>query len=102
MTLTQLEFSGQIFEKYSDIKFHENLSRGGRVVPCGTTDVTKSIVAARNFANAPKNQTPRKINLGICDKMHAKIRSLSSEQLFCGFLAQIPSTRQQPFPHHLL
>jgi len=28
-----LEFSRQIFEKYS--KFHENTSRGSRVVPCG-------------------------------------------------------------------
>jgi hypothetical protein len=31
-------FYGQIFEKYSNIKFHENPSRGGRVVPCRFTD----------------------------------------------------------------
>jgi hypothetical protein len=31
----KLEFSGQIFEKYSTIKFHENRSVGGQVVPCG-------------------------------------------------------------------
>jgi hypothetical protein len=31
-----LEFSRQIFEKYS--KFHENPSTGSRVVPCGRTD----------------------------------------------------------------
>jgi hypothetical protein len=29
----QLEFSRQIFEKYSDIKIHENPSSGNRVVP---------------------------------------------------------------------
>ena len=49
-----LEFSQQIFEKYSNIKFHENPSSGSRVVPCGQTDMTKLIVAFRNFANAPK------------------------------------------------
>jgi len=30
----KLEFSRQIFEQYSDIKFHGNLSSGSRVVPC--------------------------------------------------------------------
>jgi len=34
----KLEFSGQIFEKYSNIKFNENQSGGSRVVPCGRTD----------------------------------------------------------------
>jgi len=34
----KLEFSGQIFEKYLDIKFHENSSSGSLVVPCGQTD----------------------------------------------------------------
>jgi len=33
-----LEFSQQIFEKPSDIKFHENPSSGSRVAPCGRTD----------------------------------------------------------------
>jgi hypothetical protein len=36
--LVKLEFSRQSFEKYSDIKFHENPSKGSRVVPCGQTD----------------------------------------------------------------
>ena len=54
----KLEFSGQILEKYSNIKFHENPSSGNRVVPCkqtggGRTDVTKLVVAFTNFANAP-------------------------------------------------
>jgi len=34
----ELELCQQIFEKYSDIKFHENPSSGSRVVPCGQTD----------------------------------------------------------------
>ena len=34
--LMKLEFSGRIFEKSSNIKFHKNLSSGSRV-PCGRT-----------------------------------------------------------------
>jgi hypothetical protein len=60
--LVELEFSGQIFEKYSNIKFHENSSSGSRVVPCrrmyrqteGLTDLRKLIIAFRDFAKAPK------------------------------------------------
>ena len=55
--LMKLEFSGHIFEKYSNVKFHETFSRGSRVVPCdgqtdGHTDMTILIVSFRNFANA--------------------------------------------------
>ena len=32
------EFSGQIFETYSNIKFNGNTSSESRVVPCGRTD----------------------------------------------------------------
>ena len=42
------------------IKFHENPSSESSIVPCGhtdeRTDMTKLIVAFRNFVNAPKNQ----------------------------------------------
>ena len=34
----KLEFSRQIFENSSNIKFHGNLFSGNRVVPCGRTD----------------------------------------------------------------
>jgi hypothetical protein len=34
----KIEFHGQIFEKYSSIKFHENPLFGNRVVPCGWKD----------------------------------------------------------------
>jgi len=34
----KLEFSRQIFAKYSNIKFHENPSSGSGVVPCGRKD----------------------------------------------------------------
>ena len=57
----KLEYSQQIFEKYLNIKFHENPSSGIPFVPCGRTgertdrDMAKLIAAFRNFANAPKN-----------------------------------------------
>jgi hypothetical protein len=54
----KLEFSWHVFEKYTDVKFYENPSSENEVVPCGQTDrwtdITKVIVAFRNFANAPK------------------------------------------------
>ena len=34
----KLEYSQQIFEKSSNIKYHENQSSGSQVVPCGRTD----------------------------------------------------------------
>ena len=54
----KLEFSRQIFEKNSDIKFNQNPSSGSGVVPCGQTDM-KLIVAFRDFAKASKNSRPR-------------------------------------------
>jgi len=48
----KLEFSEQILEKYSNIKFHENPHSGSRVVPYGQTDMTMLIVVFRIFANA--------------------------------------------------
>jgi hypothetical protein len=54
----KFDFCRQSFEKYSKVLFHENLSSGNQVVPCGQTDeetdVTKSIVAFRNFSKVPK------------------------------------------------
>jgi hypothetical protein len=71
----KLEFSRQIFEKNSNIKFHQNPSSGSRVVRCGRTDgetdMTKLLAAFRNFANAHKSiatkETDMKnIVLGVC------------------------------------
>ena len=58
--LIKLEFSQQIFRKSSNIKCKENSSSGSRVAPYGRKDgeanMTKLIVAFRDFANAPKNE----------------------------------------------
>jgi hypothetical protein len=55
----KFEFSGQSFEESSSTQFLQNPSSGSRVVPCGRTggemDMTKLLVAFRNFANAPTN-----------------------------------------------
>jgi len=55
-------FSCQIFEKSSNIKFHENPSSGSWTVPRGQrdgwtarrTDIMKLKVGFRNFVNMPK------------------------------------------------
>jgi hypothetical protein len=55
--LIKLQFSRQILEKYSNIKFNENPSSESRVVPCGETDkqtvgeleTTKLMVAFRHL-----------------------------------------------------
>jgi hypothetical protein len=53
----KLEFSWHIFEKSSNIEFHENASCGSRVVPRRwmdrRRDITKLIVAFHNVANVP-------------------------------------------------
>ena len=53
--LMKPEFARQIFEKYSNIKFHENPSIVSRVVRYGHTDGPtdmKLLVAFRNFAKS--------------------------------------------------
>jgi hypothetical protein len=55
--LMKHEFSRHIFQKSSNIKFHENPSSGSRVVPYGRTDMTKLIVA---FAILRKSLKTRK------------------------------------------
>jgi hypothetical protein len=57
--LRKLDLSGQIFEKYSNSKYHENPSSGSRDVSCGRTNGNNEgvIVAFRDFANPPKKGT---------------------------------------------
>jgi hypothetical protein len=58
-----LVFSTYFRKGRSNVKFNKNPSSGSRVVPCGQMDgqterrmdMTKLIVAFRNFANAPEN-----------------------------------------------
>ena len=58
MILMKLIFPEQIFKKKSsNIKFHAIPTSNSRAVPCEETDMTKSVVAFRNFANAHKKTT---------------------------------------------
>jgi len=61
----KLEFSRQILEIYSNIKFHENPFSRSRFVPCGRTDrqtdMTKLIVAFAKYMKAPKSETSFKV-----------------------------------------
>jgi len=51
----KLELSRKIFEKHSNIKFHENPSSGSRVVRRNErTEMMKPTVPFQNTANAPK------------------------------------------------
>jgi hypothetical protein len=52
-------FSKYIFEKFSNIIFHESPSIRKRVVMCGQTDMTKLTVAFLHFC---ENQTVVKKN----------------------------------------
>jgi len=62
-----------IFEKYWNTKFDENLSSGSRVVPCGLidghTDISKLKVAFRNFANARKRTKGRRVQSCCLEKL---------------------------------
>jgi hypothetical protein len=55
--LIKYEYSLQILEKYSNMKYHENPSNESRAFPWGRTDrqMVKLIVTFRNFAKTPKN-----------------------------------------------
>ena len=80
----KLVFSRQIFEKRSNIKFHENPSSGSRVVPCGQmeTDMTKLTVAFRHFANAPKMAVTlfqRSLVVTVCTTLYDVVNSRSSD-----------------------
>jgi hypothetical protein len=53
----KLAFSQKIAETSRNTEFHENPPSVSRVVACGRTEITKLIVAFRNFANAPKKES---------------------------------------------
>jgi len=51
----KLELSRQIFEKYSNIIFHDNQSRGSRVVPCGQMDTHDELNSLCNIRGTIRN-----------------------------------------------
>jgi hypothetical protein len=81
----ELEFSRQIFEKYSNVKFNKNPTSGSRVFPCGQmdgrTNMTKLIVAFRNFATAPINMlmSLKVLVCQSCIDVHIHLSAFSPE-----------------------
>jgi hypothetical protein len=68
----KLEFSRQIFEKSKNINFHQNMSSGNLLVPCGQTDRhDEANNRFCNSANTPKNckkRTSHEANILVrCD-----------------------------------
>ena len=66
--LWKLNFLDRFSKKSTNIKFHENPTSGSRVFNAdgktdGRTDMTKLIVAFRNFANARNNYDWEKISI---------------------------------------
>jgi hypothetical protein len=58
----KFEFSMQILEKFSNVKFQGNPSGGSQVVPCGRKD-RRDNVAFRNFPNvSARGNILKKIN----------------------------------------
>jgi hypothetical protein len=63
----KMDFSRQIFDKPSNVKFNPNPSIGNRVVPAGRKPImTKLTVAFCSFANAPKNYNEKRIKVYSC------------------------------------
>jgi len=85
--LVKLEYSWQIFEKYSNINFHESLSGARRVVPCGQTatqtdretDMTKLIVAFRTRVKIKEDQLA-----GLCAKYgwSSHVKRIMNEEIY--------------------
>ena len=75
LILMKLEFSIQILEKYSNIKFNKNPFSGSRVVPCGRADRDEEAATVSNFADALKYVYP-KVGFGLCLKKHSTSRHL--------------------------
>jgi len=82
----ELEFSRQIFENSSNIKFHVNPSSGSRIVGSqqtdGRPDMTKLILTFRDFANATKKTSTKLLLLGSCKPSALCGRYFCKECLF--------------------
>ena len=67
----KLKFSRQIFEKYSNIKFHENPSNGSRVVPYGDEGKNSFSQFCGKRLNANQLMLYREI-IAVCSQIHTK------------------------------
>jgi hypothetical protein len=86
-------------KKYSNFKSHENLPIGTRAVPCRRTDMTRLIVAFRNFADEPKNWIILYSTTIFCLR---QMEVLSQHYRFLGFDLFFFTTARHQFLHSLL
>jgi aspartate/glutamate racemase len=74
----KLEYSRHILEKFSNIKFNDNMSSWSPVVPCGRTDRhDKAINPFSQFLKALKNSSASEII--ICRNTKSKFALLSQQ-----------------------
>jgi hypothetical protein len=83
----KVEYSPQNFEKSLNIKFHANLSSGGRAVPRWRTDGRRDRhdEAFRNFANAPKHTGSTAIKMDskvLCKAKYASVTTKGVGQFY--------------------
>ena len=80
--LMKLESSGQIFEKCSNVKFHENPSSENRVFPCWKTG------RRRNGRTDRETDTPKQIIavLQFCERMYKGCNTFCI--ISCNFTSQ--------------
>ena len=81
-------FLPQIFEMYSDIKFHENLSSGSRVVLCGRTDRRMDEQTRRSWWSLLANFRERLTVTEACcltysNTVSAYVRHMLPVEVFC-------------------
>ena len=79
----KLEFSRQIFEKYSNIKFHENPSSGSRVVPYGRTDRRTNKHDEANSHYSQFFETPKNLHKTFIYGNIFKILSVLTSVVYC-------------------
>jgi len=78
------QFSQQIFEKYSNVKFHESPSSESRFVSCGRTERYDEVNSRyRNFVNVVK--TERTVNKKMIENItitNSAMRSSSKSECY--------------------
>jgi len=81
----KLEFSGQIFEKYLNIRFNENPSSGIQLVPCGWTErLDEAYSRFSQFCERYSNLNVQHLKQAICGELLA----VSTEEC-ANFLSKI-------------
>ena len=107
--LMKFGFPRQIFDKYSNIKFHENPSIGSRVVPCGQTDTqTDGHIDRRTHRQTDRRTYIRKLIAAYCN-FGNELNTAQSKQastcklmlnLVCNVLAQLLAVSVHVYSFH--